>query len=109
VEIAARTCPSVGQKTVTMQVLRHTAAMRLLRAAIDTPVIAPWLGHEQIETTQIHLLAWRSEFGTQFGQARGQAADLPALRLDLRILRQDQGDQVVVGQGEEGCAVHASP
>jgi hypothetical protein len=25
------------------------------------------------------------------------------------MLRQDQGDQVVVGQGEEGCAVHASP
>jgi hypothetical protein len=25
------------------------------------------------------------------------------------VLRQDQGDQVVVGQGEEGCAVHASP
>jgi integrase/recombinase XerD len=57
VEIAARTCPSVGQKTVTMHVLRHTAAMRLLRAGIDTAVIALWLGHEQIETTQIYLHA----------------------------------------------------
>jgi integrase/recombinase XerD len=57
VEIAARTCPSVGQKTVTMHVLRHTAAMRLLRAGIDTSVIALWLGHEQIETTQIYLHA----------------------------------------------------
>ena len=57
VEIAARICPSVGQKTVTMHVLRHTAAMRLLRAGIDTSVIALWLGHEQIETTQIYLHA----------------------------------------------------
>lgn len=57
VEIAARTCPSVSQKTVTMHVLRHTAAMRLLRAGVDTSVIALWLGHEQIETTQIYLHA----------------------------------------------------
>jgi site-specific recombinase XerD len=40
-----------------MHVLRHTAAMRLLRAGIDTSVIALWLGHEQIETTQIYLHA----------------------------------------------------
>ena len=31
--------------------------MRLLRAGIDTSVIALWLGHEQIETTQIYLYA----------------------------------------------------
>ena len=40
-----------------MHVLRHSAAMRLLRAGIDTSVIALWLGHEQIETTQIYLHA----------------------------------------------------
>ena len=57
VEIAARTRPSVRQKTVTMHVLRHTAAMRLLHAGIDTSVIALWLGHEQIETTQVYLHA----------------------------------------------------
>jgi site-specific recombinase XerD len=57
VELAARTCPSLGQKTVTMHVLRHTAAMRLLRAGVDSSVIALWLGHEQIETTQIYLHA----------------------------------------------------
>jgi site-specific recombinase XerD len=56
-QIAARTCPSVRQKNVTMHVLRHTAAMRLLRAGIDTSVIALWLGHEQTETTQIYLHA----------------------------------------------------
>ena len=29
----------------------------MARAGIDTPVIALWLGHEQIETTQIYLHA----------------------------------------------------
>jgi len=57
VEIASHTCPSLGQKNITMHVLRHTAAMRLLRAGTDTSVIALWLGHEQIETTQIYLHA----------------------------------------------------
>ena len=37
--------------------LRHTAAMRLLHAGVDTAVIALWLGHEQIETTRIYLHA----------------------------------------------------
>jgi integrase len=38
-----------------MHTLRHTAAMRLLQAGIDTSVIALWMGHEQAETTQIYL------------------------------------------------------
>ncbi|MBA48076.1 MAG: integrase [Paracoccus sp.] len=54
---ATAVCPSLAHKRVTMHVLRHSAAMRLLRAGIDTSVIALWLGHEQIETTQIYLHA----------------------------------------------------
>ena len=54
---AMRTCPSLGDKTITLHVLRHTAAMRLLHAGVDTSVIALWLGHEQVETTQIYLHA----------------------------------------------------
>ena len=57
VERATAVCPSLACKRVTMHVLRHSAAMRLLRAGIDTSVIALWLGHEQIETTQIYLPA----------------------------------------------------
>jgi site-specific recombinase XerD len=56
-EHAARSCPSLRGKRVTPHVLRHTAAMRLLRAGVDTSVIALWLGHEQVETTQIYLHA----------------------------------------------------
>ena len=54
---AATTCPSLAAKTVTPHVLRHTTAMRLLHAGVDTTVIALWLGHEQIQTTQIYLHA----------------------------------------------------
>lgn len=54
---ATHTCPSLGTKRVTAHVLRHTAAMRLLQAGVDTSVIALWLGHEQVETTQIYLHA----------------------------------------------------
>jgi site-specific recombinase XerD len=38
-------------------VLRHTAAMNLLHAGVDTSVIALWLGHESTEATQIYLHA----------------------------------------------------
>jgi len=54
---AAMSCPSLTTKTVTPHVLRHTAAMRLLTAGIDITVIALWLGHEQIATTNIYLHA----------------------------------------------------
>src|SRR5207247_1027622 len=54
---AAEHCASLRSKRVTAHVLRHTAAMRLLHAGVDTSVIALWLGHEQVETTQIYLNA----------------------------------------------------
>ena len=54
---AKSTCPSMQAKRVTMHTLRHTAAMRLLLAGNDITVIALWLGHEQISTTNIYLHA----------------------------------------------------
>jgi site-specific recombinase XerD len=54
---AADSCRSLTAKTITPHVLRHTAAMRLLHAGVDTTVIALWLGHEQVETTQMYLHA----------------------------------------------------
>jgi integrase len=50
-------CPSLREKRITLHVLRHTAAMRLLHAGVDTSVIALWLGHEQVDTTQRYLRA----------------------------------------------------
>jgi integrase/recombinase XerD len=54
---AAAACPSVKEKNVTPHTLRHTAAMTLLKAGVDTSVIALWLGHEGPETTQVYLHA----------------------------------------------------
>ena len=50
-------CASLQSKRVTPHVLRHTAAMNLLHHGVDSSVIALWLGHEQVETTQMYLHA----------------------------------------------------
>jgi integrase/recombinase XerD len=54
---ATATCPSLRHKHVSAHVLRHSAAMRLLKDGVDTTVIALWLGHEQVDTTAIYLHA----------------------------------------------------
>jgi len=56
-ETASKVCPSLSQKRVTVHRLRHTMAMDLLQAGVDRSVIALWLGHESVETTQIYLEA----------------------------------------------------
>jgi site-specific recombinase XerD len=50
-------CSSLRKKRVSAHVLRHSAAMDLLQNGVDRSVIALWLGHESIETTQIYLHA----------------------------------------------------
>jgi site-specific recombinase XerD len=57
VATASAVCPSLRSKRVSPHVLRHAAAMELLQAGVDTTVIALWLGHESVETTQIYLEA----------------------------------------------------
>ena len=55
VAAASKTCPSLQQRRITPHMLRHTTAMELLQAGVDRAVIALWLGHESVETTQIYL------------------------------------------------------
>jgi integrase/recombinase XerD len=57
IKAAAQTCPSLRRKRVTPHTLRHTLAMNLLQSGVDITVIALWLGHESIETTQAYLHA----------------------------------------------------
>lgn len=57
VALAQTTYPSIAAKRITMHTLRHTAAMRLLLAGNDVTVIALWLGHEQLATTNIYIHA----------------------------------------------------
>ncbi len=52
---ACASCASLKTKRVTPHVLRHTAAMELLQAGVDRAMIAIWLGHESLDTTQIYL------------------------------------------------------
>jgi integrase/recombinase XerD len=54
---ATATCPSLKKKRVTPHVLRHSAAMQLLQNGVDRTVIALWLGHESVETTQMYIHA----------------------------------------------------
>jgi site-specific recombinase XerD len=54
---ASKVCPSLKNKRITVHVLRHTMALDLLQAGVDRSVIALWLGHESVETTQIYLEA----------------------------------------------------
>ncbi len=54
---AAQRCPSLAVKHTTPHVLRHTCAMSLLAQGVDTTVIALWLGHERVQTTQIYMHA----------------------------------------------------
>jgi site-specific recombinase XerD len=55
VAVAQKTCPSLTDKRVSPHVLRHTTAMELLQSGVDRTLIALWLGHESVETTQIYL------------------------------------------------------
>lgn len=52
---AQRQCPSLAKKRLSAHVLRHSTAMTLLRSGVDRSVIALWLGHESMETTQTYL------------------------------------------------------
>ncbi len=58
---AGEACPSIRTKKVTAHTLRHTAAMRLLLSGVDVTVIALWLGHEQVSTTNVYLHADMSQ------------------------------------------------
>jgi len=54
---ASRAWPSIGTKRVTPHTLRHSTAMDLLHHGVDQAVIALWLGHESVATTQIYIHA----------------------------------------------------
>lgn len=56
-ETAAERCPSLAGKKIHPHVLRHSCAMTLLQAGVDTSVIALWLGHAGVRSTDPYLHA----------------------------------------------------
>ncbi len=54
VALARRRCPAFADQHITPHVLRNSAAMALLQRGVERTVIALWLGHESVETTQIY-------------------------------------------------------
>jgi integrase len=79
-QTAAHGCPSLKRKKVTPHTLRHSAAMSLFQHGVGRSVIALWLGHESVETSQIYLhadvrlkeraLACTEPFATKAGRFR---------------------------------------
>lgn len=57
IKTASQSCASLIGKRVSPHVLRHSTAMDLLHHGIDQAVIALWLGHESVETTQTYIHA----------------------------------------------------
>jgi integrase/recombinase XerD len=56
-KVTERSCPSLTGRRLSPHTLRHTSAMRLLHAGVDTTVIALWLGHETTRTADAYLHA----------------------------------------------------
>ena len=72
-----------------------TAAGRL-RRAIRQVRLVPLRGRQ---TGVVRCLRRRRQPGFQFDDPRRQHTDLLSLRRNLRLLRQDEGDQLVAGEG----------
>jgi site-specific recombinase XerD len=54
---ARQRCPSLVSKQLHPHVLRHSCAMSLLQSGVDTTVIALWLGHTDVRSTQPYIHA----------------------------------------------------
>ena len=79
-------CPSLAKVHVTPHVLRHTTAVSLLQGGVDRSIIALWLGHEKVETTQMYLAA---DMKTK---ERALARTLPHAK---RLMRYQPEDEVL--------------
>lgn len=57
VQLASDACKTLKKKRISPHSLRHTTAMQLLESGVDPMIIAIWLGHESVETTQVYIKA----------------------------------------------------
>jgi site-specific recombinase XerD len=57
VEAASKKCPSVATKRISPHVLRHSCALIILEATKDLRKVSLWLGHANMQTTEIYTRA----------------------------------------------------
>ena len=57
VKTAAKSCTSLRGKHISPHVLRHTCAMMIYQATGDLRKVSLWLGHAQIQTSEVYLRA----------------------------------------------------
>jgi site-specific recombinase XerD len=83
---AAKVCPSLKGKRVTVHLLRHIMALEMLQAGVDRAVIALWLGHESVETTQIYLEATLAMKEQALAKTKPPQGSPARFRADDRLL-----------------------
>ena len=84
---AARVCPPLNGKRVTVHLLRHTMALEMLQVGVDRAVIALWLGHESVETTQMYLEATLAMKEQALAKTTPPHGSSGRFRADDRLLR----------------------
>ncbi len=57
IRTAEKRCPSLSTKRVSPHVLRHTCALTVLQATKDLRKVALWLGHANMQTTEMYTRA----------------------------------------------------
>jgi len=70
---AAAISVSLKNKALHPHVLRHSCAMSLLQASVDSTVIALWLGHADVRSTQPYLHADLTSASAAWFSARSTA------------------------------------
>jgi len=53
--LAEGLCPTLREKTVTPHTFRHATALHLIRSNIDITQVGEWLGHANINTTNLYI------------------------------------------------------
>ncbi len=78
----------------------------LLAARVRQVRLLPFRGRQ---AGIVRGFGWSCEPCFKYCDARHQGADLLSLHLDLGMLRQTQGNEIVTGKGEKRLAVHPTP
>jgi integrase/recombinase XerD len=57
VQTATKCCPSLAKKRISPHVLRHSCALTILEATKDIRKVSLWLGHANMQTTEMYTRA----------------------------------------------------